>query len=189
MYIVCVRRTVNSYAVQLSSVTTRTAAPAKPKLGRDTVMDAAMAIADAEGLDAVTIRRIATGLSVTPMALYWHFKDKDALLAAMADRMWEGAQDVLEHSITQRESSRIEGDEREGDGDDWTVLRLTLAALLAVMPPPPCHCSACAPPRHGVRGRARHHRAHPRLPRRAGLRPRARRGDRPLRALQRPDAR
>ncbi len=131
MYVVRVRRTVNSYAVQLSSVTTRTAAPAKPKLGRDAVMDAAMAIADAEGLDAVTIRRIATGLSVTPMALYWHFKDKDALLAAMADRMWEGAQDVLEHSIAQRESSRSEGDECEGD--DWTVLRLTLDALLTVM--------------------------------------------------------
>jgi AcrR family transcriptional regulator len=58
------------------------------RLSRETVADAALALADAEGLDALTIRRLAQELGVTPMALYWHFKNKDELLAGVADRIW-----------------------------------------------------------------------------------------------------
>jgi AcrR family transcriptional regulator len=47
----------------------------------------ALEIADAEGLDAVTIRRLAQLHDVTPMALYRHFHDKDDLLAAIGDRL------------------------------------------------------------------------------------------------------
>ena len=50
-----------------------------------------MELADADGLDAVTIRRLAQDLGVTPMALYWHFTDKDALLLAIAERLWDEA--------------------------------------------------------------------------------------------------
>jgi AcrR family transcriptional regulator len=46
-----------------------------------------MALADAEGLEAVTIRRLAQDLGVTPMALYWHFRNKDLLMAALADQV------------------------------------------------------------------------------------------------------
>ncbi|MGI8666173.1 MAG: TetR/AcrR family transcriptional regulator [Jatrophihabitans sp.] len=53
------------------------------------VADRAIALADAEGLEAVTIRRLATDLGVTPMALYWHFRTKDELLAGAADRVLE----------------------------------------------------------------------------------------------------
>ena len=45
----------------------------------------ALALADAEGIDAVTIRRLATDLGVTPMALYWHFQDKERLLDGVAE--------------------------------------------------------------------------------------------------------
>jgi TetR/AcrR family tetracycline transcriptional repressor len=69
----------------------RSATTSRPKLGRATVVDAALRVADAEGLDAVTIRRLAHDLGVTPMALYWHFADKEALLDAVADRLWDGA--------------------------------------------------------------------------------------------------
>ena len=48
----------------------------------------ALALADAEGLDALTIRRLAQELGVTPMALYWHFRNKDELLAGLADQFW-----------------------------------------------------------------------------------------------------
>jgi TetR/AcrR family tetracycline transcriptional repressor len=58
------------------------------KLTRSTVAERALRLADAEGLEAVTIRRLAQELGVTPMALYWHFKNKDELLAGMADRVW-----------------------------------------------------------------------------------------------------
>ena len=64
-------------------------APRRARLDRTAVVDAALALAAAEGLDAVTIRRLAQELSVTPMALYWHFADKDALLAGVAERLWD----------------------------------------------------------------------------------------------------
>jgi AcrR family transcriptional regulator len=53
------------------------------------VLDRALALADAEGLDALSIRRLAQALGVTPMALYWHFRRKEELLAALADRVVE----------------------------------------------------------------------------------------------------
>ncbi len=40
-----------------------------------------------KGSAAVSIRRIAQDFGVTPMALYWHVKNKDELLAAMGDRI------------------------------------------------------------------------------------------------------
>jgi AcrR family transcriptional regulator len=48
------------------------------------VVEGALALADAEGLEAVTIRRLAKELGVTPMALYWHFRSKDELLEGVA---------------------------------------------------------------------------------------------------------
>ncbi|MFC4002786.1 TetR/AcrR family transcriptional regulator [Prauserella oleivorans] len=53
------------------------------------VVEAALALADAEGLAAVTIRRLAKDLGVTPMALYWHFRNKDQLLDGMVERICE----------------------------------------------------------------------------------------------------
>src|SRR5215469_9841618 len=62
--------------------------PERTRLSKDAVVDRALALADAEGLDALTIRRLARELGVTPMALYWHFRSKEALLAGLADRIW-----------------------------------------------------------------------------------------------------
>jgi AcrR family transcriptional regulator len=57
----------------------------KERLRRDTVTERALALSDAEGIEAVTIRRLATDLGVTPMALYWHFQDKERLLDGVAE--------------------------------------------------------------------------------------------------------
>jgi AcrR family transcriptional regulator len=54
-------------------------------LTRNKVLAAALAIADAEGLDAVSFRRLAGDLGVTPMALYRYVDDKEALLDGIAD--------------------------------------------------------------------------------------------------------
>jgi TetR/AcrR family transcriptional regulator, tetracycline repressor protein len=54
-----------------------------------TVVEGALSLADSEGLEAVTIRRLAKELGVTPMALYWHFRSKDELLDGMAARLFE----------------------------------------------------------------------------------------------------
>jgi AcrR family transcriptional regulator len=60
---------------------------AQKRLNRDDVVTSALAVADAEGLDAVTIRRVAQLHGVTPMALYRHFPDKEGLLAAVAEKL------------------------------------------------------------------------------------------------------
>src|SRR5260370_39711622 len=60
----------------------------RTRLSKDAVVVRGLAIADAEGLDALTIRRLANELGVTPMALYWHFRSKEALLVGLADRIW-----------------------------------------------------------------------------------------------------
>lgn len=57
------------------------------RLSRATVAEHALRLADAEGLDSVTIRRLAQELGVSPMALYWHFKNKDELLLGIADQV------------------------------------------------------------------------------------------------------
>jgi TetR/AcrR family tetracycline transcriptional repressor len=60
----------------------------RPRLSKAAVAECGLALADAEGLDAVTIRRLAAELGVTPMALYWHFRSKDELLTGLADALW-----------------------------------------------------------------------------------------------------
>ena len=59
--------------------------PTTPPCLGEAIIDRALALADREGLDAVSIRRIAQDLGVTPMALYWHVKNKEELLAAMGE--------------------------------------------------------------------------------------------------------
>ncbi len=60
----------------------------RPRLSKAAVVERGLALADAEGLDNVTIRRLATELGVTPMALYWHFRSKDELMTGLADSIW-----------------------------------------------------------------------------------------------------
>ncbi len=50
----------------------------------DRIAAAALAILEAEGPDAVSMRRIARTLGITPMAIYHHYKDREALLQAVA---------------------------------------------------------------------------------------------------------
>jgi AcrR family transcriptional regulator len=57
-------------------------------LDRESVLDAGIETADEDGLDAVTLRRVAERLSVTPMALYRHVASKDDLLDGMADLLY-----------------------------------------------------------------------------------------------------
>jgi TetR/AcrR family tetracycline transcriptional repressor len=57
------------------------------RLDPEKLATSALALADIEGLEAITIRRLAQQHEVTPMALYRHFSDKDDLLAAIGDRM------------------------------------------------------------------------------------------------------
>jgi TetR/AcrR family tetracycline transcriptional repressor len=60
----------------------------KPRLSKRTVTEGALKLADADGLDALTIRKLAEHLGVTPMALYWHFRSKEDLLEGVAEQVW-----------------------------------------------------------------------------------------------------
>ncbi|MFD6447606.1 GntR family transcriptional regulator [Promicromonospora sp. NPDC060204] len=62
--------------------------PSDPGLSRDELLRAAVEIADTEGLEAVSMRRLAAHLGVGPMSLYRHVANKDELLVEMADRVF-----------------------------------------------------------------------------------------------------
>ncbi|HEV2091726.1 MAG TPA: TetR/AcrR family transcriptional regulator C-terminal domain-containing protein [Rubrobacter sp.] len=70
------------------------------------VVEGALSLADSEGLGAVTIRRLARELGVTPMALYWHFRDKDELLDGMVARIYEEIDPAVDASATWQEQMR-----------------------------------------------------------------------------------
>jgi TetR/AcrR family transcriptional regulator, tetracycline repressor protein len=58
-------------------------------LTRRAIVDRALELGDAEGLEAVTLRRLAIELGVTPMAIYRHAKDKQDLVNAMYEAIVE----------------------------------------------------------------------------------------------------
>ncbi len=60
----------------------------RPALSVRRVVESAIALADAEGLDAVTMRRVSQDLGVVPMTLYTYVPDKAALLDLMLDRLY-----------------------------------------------------------------------------------------------------
>jgi len=54
-------------------------------LSRERILAAAVALADREGVDALSMRRVAQELGVVPMALYKHLENKEELLGGMLD--------------------------------------------------------------------------------------------------------
>ncbi len=61
-------------------------------LTRDSVLDAAMGLLADGGLHALAMRRIAGALGVQQSALYWYFENKQAILAAVADRLLDSVE-------------------------------------------------------------------------------------------------
>ncbi|MFG2210822.1 TetR/AcrR family transcriptional regulator C-terminal domain-containing protein [Streptomyces sp. NPDC048638] len=59
-------------------------------LSRDAVVRAGLKIADAEGLRALSMRRVAAEFGVSSMALYRHVANKDELVLLMADAAFDG---------------------------------------------------------------------------------------------------
>ncbi|HEX4229147.1 MAG TPA: TetR/AcrR family transcriptional regulator [Bryobacteraceae bacterium] len=53
------------------------------------IADAALAILESEGSSAVTMRRVAQAVGITPMAIYYHFPNREALLNTITDREFE----------------------------------------------------------------------------------------------------
>jgi AcrR family transcriptional regulator len=85
-------------------------------LSRDEIVRAAIALADAEGLEAISMRRIARELRAGAMSLYWHVGSKEELLEAMRDSL----------------ESEVEIPDPSGDwrADLWTFAHRQRAGLL-----------------------------------------------------------
>jgi AcrR family transcriptional regulator len=66
-------------------------ATAAQPLSRATIVAAAIEIADTQGLEAVSIRRLATKLDARPMSLYSHIERKGDLIDLMVDEVMAGA--------------------------------------------------------------------------------------------------
>jgi AcrR family transcriptional regulator len=65
----------------------------KPGLSLGRIVEAAVRVADTEGLDAVSMGRVAAELGTAPMSLYRHVSAKEELLTLMVDAAWGPAPD------------------------------------------------------------------------------------------------
>jgi TetR/AcrR family tetracycline transcriptional repressor len=61
------------------------------------IVDAAHALLNEEGLDRVSLRRLAQRLGIKAPSLYWHFKDKSELLAAIIEKTFEEGLTTIPH--------------------------------------------------------------------------------------------
>jgi AcrR family transcriptional regulator len=66
----------------------------RPELSADAIVGAAIRVADADGLEAVSMARVARELGFTTMSLYRHVASKDELLQLMWDASATGAEDL-----------------------------------------------------------------------------------------------
>ncbi len=70
------------------------------------IATAARSLLDKEGTEAVTMRRVAMAVGVTPMAIYRHYPDRASLLNALAD---EGFEELTAFLAGKKFSGSIEG--------------------------------------------------------------------------------
>ncbi len=77
-------------------------------LSRDRVLGAALDLADAEGLAAVTMRRLAANLGVEAMSLYYHLPGKEGLLDGLVDVVVAEIEDKIARSARPDEGWRSE---------------------------------------------------------------------------------
>jgi AcrR family transcriptional regulator len=70
------------------------------RLDRESIVDAALAVADRDGFKTMTMRSLGAELGVDPTAVYRHFRSKDDLLAAMTERLFADALTNLEGAWT-----------------------------------------------------------------------------------------
>ncbi|MER8185796.1 TetR/AcrR family transcriptional regulator [Kitasatospora sp. NPDC094015] len=80
-------------------------------LSRDRIVRAAVALLDADGVPAFSMRRLAGELDVTPMSVYWYVDNKDDLLELALD---EAFGEMVVPPL--------------GEGDDWRAHLRTMAA-------------------------------------------------------------
>jgi len=69
---------------------------------RERIVDTAMAIVEAEGVDQLTMRALCDKLDVAVTSIYWHVGNKDAVLSALVERMGEEIGEIRTAGSTPR---------------------------------------------------------------------------------------
>ncbi|MGI9666838.1 MAG: TetR/AcrR family transcriptional regulator C-terminal domain-containing protein [Acidimicrobiia bacterium] len=92
-------------------------------LSRERLLETAIALADAEGIDALTMRHLAERLDVEAMSLYYHVANKEAILDGVVD------------ALLMEVSDEIGGFEPPDEVNDWQleVRRRIVGARLVMM--------------------------------------------------------
>lgn len=89
---VCVRRThVNRqsrFSERRSGVARKAQTKERSPLGRQRIVEAAVALADAGGFESLSMRKLAEELDTAPMSLYRHVANKEELLDGMIDAVF-----------------------------------------------------------------------------------------------------
>lgn len=71
-----------------------TEAPRRAPLTRQRVLGIALGLVDAEGLEALSMRRLGAELGVEAMSVYKHVANKNALLDGVVEQLWTEVQDA-----------------------------------------------------------------------------------------------
>ncbi|WP_283134260.1 TetR/AcrR family transcriptional regulator [Rhizohabitans arisaemae] len=94
-----------------TSIWVRTAADPRagrgPALSRAQIVREAIGLLDAEGLDALSMRRLATRLDSAATSLYWHVPGKDDLLELVLDEIWGTVRLPDVATVTWREGANV----------------------------------------------------------------------------------
>ncbi|MFB0772932.1 TetR/AcrR family transcriptional regulator C-terminal domain-containing protein [Proteus cibi] len=58
-----------------------------PKIDRLKILDTAISLLESEGIEGLTMRKLADALQIKAASLYWHFDNKQTLIEGIADRI------------------------------------------------------------------------------------------------------
>jgi AcrR family transcriptional regulator len=94
------------------------------RISRDDIVGAALELLGVGGLHALGMRQIAAKVGVQQSALYWHFENKQQLLAALADRL------VAPVGAGTHAGASGSGASGTGPAGDWAVRIVSLARSL-----------------------------------------------------------
>lgn len=106
--------------------------PARPVLSRPVVLSAALDLVDAEGLEALSIRRLAGRLGVDPMTVYRYADSKDDLFDGLVDLIYSRVDVDVTSADWQGELHRIADQFRGAVLEHPAVLPLVVVRPLTV---------------------------------------------------------
>src|ERR1700744_4653689 len=90
----------------------------RPGLSAEAIVDAAVRIADAEGLEAISMARVAAELGFTTMSLYRYVDSKDELLQLMFNASAVGADSIV-----------LEGEDWRSRIRSWAIIQRDMLDL------------------------------------------------------------